>query len=451
MIYFLKTLRKRIEFGNIFSYSNGNDGLISKELDDTVVFIKIENDKNKIFKVIKDSINGYLHKNKIGSINFSIIQDSVDRNCDAAEEEIQSLNPIPLYFGLIGTMTGIIVSIGYLYFSGGLDALMDTSSILKDASKGVSALLTGVALAMITSVVGIIMTIINTDRFKKTKEKVNRGRNDFLVGLQTDLLPVVSSSNDSAIAMSNVIGNLDRFNNNFSTNMGGLNTTLREINHSYEIIRDLDVVHITEANAKVFNALKRCTKDLESFVDFFNTINTLRDKWEEELKSSKAMKEIAGFFKAELSDIEQRKLEISKATLSVDKALEQSFDKLNETYDKLILELNKRSMEMSEAFTTQIQNLPTLHKELEQISEIPEILKELANEIKSSNEKVVKKFDKSLSDIQQTLINNTKVINAIGSEDKKGTVIVKSNPTNIITAIGIVVLVILFVINIFFK
>ncbi|MBQ9312423.1 MAG: hypothetical protein IJ213_05180 [Bacteroidales bacterium] len=56
-----------------------------------------------------------------------------------------------------------------------------------------------------------------------------------------------------------------------------------------------------------------------------------------------------------------------------------------------------------------------------------------------------------MSDIQQTLINNTKVINAISSEDKKGTVIVKSNPTNIITAIGIVVLVILFVINIFFK
>ena len=119
---------------------------------------KYENDtgfsaqnNNPIYQEIETSINSYLESNKSGISDFSLMKDIVDRNCDAAEEEINTQIPIPLYLGLVGTMVGILVGIGHLWISGGLSDLLNIDSS-SSGMDGIEALLGGVALAMISSI-----------------------------------------------------------------------------------------------------------------------------------------------------------------------------------------------------------------------------------------------------------------------------------------------------------
>ena len=59
-------------------------------------------------------MNNYLDNNKSAVSDFHLMKDIVDRNCDAKEEEIQTQIPVPLYLGLIGTMSGILIGVGFL-------------------------------------------------------------------------------------------------------------------------------------------------------------------------------------------------------------------------------------------------------------------------------------------------------------------------------------------------
>ena len=83
--------------------------------------------KNVVLDEILRSINNYLANNKGNVSDFHLMKDIVDRNCDSVEEEINTQIPVPLYLGLIGTMTGILVGIGYLWISGDLNALLSSS------------------------------------------------------------------------------------------------------------------------------------------------------------------------------------------------------------------------------------------------------------------------------------------------------------------------------------
>ena len=106
--------------------------------------------KNPTLNEICNALNMYLQKNKGAASDFHLMKDVVERYCDAEEEEISVQQPIPLYLGLMGTMIGIIVGIGFIAMSGGLssDSLMDN----------ITSLMTCVAIAMAASLVGIFCT-----------------------------------------------------------------------------------------------------------------------------------------------------------------------------------------------------------------------------------------------------------------------------------------------------
>ena len=173
---------------------------------------------DSVFKRIITSLNTYLRKNKGAASDYHLMKDIVERNCDAKENEIDTQIPTPLYTGLMGTVLGIIVGVVFLVSSGGLSALLDSDydlvkgtsvpteiigrisaqdvvdknkrvivekneeinfikaekivayakengeeiKLVSDdsGSKGISALLSGIALAMIASFVGILFTTI---------------------------------------------------------------------------------------------------------------------------------------------------------------------------------------------------------------------------------------------------------------------------------------------------
>ena len=110
--------RTRINlFSNIFA---GQDYDLVRNESELVV--GITGSGNKIFDDIKSSINGYLKGTKGTEVDFQLLKDSVDRHCDMIEDEINSQMPLPLYFGLAGTMGGAII---------GLMALVWGDAILK--------------------------------------------------------------------------------------------------------------------------------------------------------------------------------------------------------------------------------------------------------------------------------------------------------------------------------
>jgi hypothetical protein len=58
----------------------------------------LDNDgnQNRLFVSILSSINSYLSSNKASVIDFQLIKDTVNRNCDSVEDEINTQTPIPL-------------------------------------------------------------------------------------------------------------------------------------------------------------------------------------------------------------------------------------------------------------------------------------------------------------------------------------------------------------------
>ena len=154
LYFFIENIRKMNEFKTIF-YSKDNNlikftahtGSENGEIQGVTA-----SSNNRILKDILEAINTYIKSNRTKSIKFELLKDSVDRNCESVEEDINTLNPLPLYLGLVGTMAGIIVGIVYLWATGGLSALLDTSQDATLASDGISALLSGIAIAMISSI-----------------------------------------------------------------------------------------------------------------------------------------------------------------------------------------------------------------------------------------------------------------------------------------------------------
>lgn len=148
--------RKRIDlFSEIFA---GQDYDLDK--DENGLVVGITGSGNEIFDDIKNSINGYLGGTQGTEVDFQLLKDSVDRHCDMIEDEINSQMPLPLYFGLAGTMTGAIIGLFALVFGGSILELLAGKAA--GAANNINDLLWGVAIAMVASAIGIILTSLNT-------------------------------------------------------------------------------------------------------------------------------------------------------------------------------------------------------------------------------------------------------------------------------------------------
>lgn len=325
-IYFSKnTYEKLKSFITIFPDDQNqiSRGVVGSD-DGSTVVITTRHD-NPVLKIIINSINTYLIKNSKAISDFHLMKDIVDRNCDALEEEIQTQVPIPLYFGLMGTMTGILIGIVYLWLSGGLNDLLNSGS--SAGAEGVQALLGGIALAMISNITGIILTTLNSLKTKDAKTIVEKNKHTFLSWVQAELLPELS--NDFTSVIEKVTRNLGEFNSVFAKNTDKLQATLGQVNESYhsqvelmKTINELKIKKIALANVEVYEKLKNCTdeigllgiylKDIRDHIDGLHEVTT----------------NINTCFKKELEQIDERKGYVSRAVGSVDATLQDAIQRL---------------------------------------------------------------------------------------------------------------------------
>lgn len=431
IFFFIKNLLRMNQFSKIFS----EESSWSLRRNQQTNFVDgVYGAGNSIFESIKNSINKYLEKNAGSVIDFGLLKDAVDRHCDSVENDIATQTPIPLYWGLAGTMAGVILGLWDLLGSNAILTLMSSSAGEIDpnsakAAEGINALLRGVAWAMGASIVGIIFTTFNSILFKRCKLTEENGKNSFLAWMQSELLPELPS--DTSQALNNLVKNLNKFNNTFKENTSNLGNALNAVNHSYAIqaniikaVHDMDVMKMAKANVQVLKELKECTDKLEAFNEYLDNvegytkaIHRFESQFGEQADRLHILEEIRDFFR-------RHKSEIAKTTADADKTLQESLEQIKESTSENVNEMQKRFVEQSEhfkkiledekdsferfmtqmnaKFSVQMSHMPQLAKQLEEISSIPVRLDKLIDKVEKSNTKLASDISFALNQSIQT-------------------------------------------------
>ena len=386
-----------------------------REIDDEISSLKNDSkydryfQSNPTFKTIIESINVYLKKNKGNAIDYHLIKDIVDRNCDALEDEIQAQLPMPLYAGLAGTMSGVIVGVGYLWLSGGLKELLSTDKTeqvanafaktgeqaVTSGADGIEAVLGGIALAMLASFIGIILTTFGSWRAKSVKVQVEIGKQKFLSWLQQELLPKLKTGVDAEIGR--ITDNIKESNASFAANTTKLNATLKDINQAISgmtgmlhSLENLNVVQFASANIQVYEKLKNCSDELGRFAqyitsldDFIAKIDTLSTKMGEADDRVRAIEEMGRYFRDERSNLEAMKGVISSSIGEADADLKNAVTSFKEStsanYTEMATHNEQQRQALAKAIEEQQKQLESKLKEkITQLDYISDELKKLA-------------------------------------------------------------------------
>lgn len=431
IFFFVKNLLRMNQFSKIFSEESS---WRLRRNEQTNLVDGVYGAGNTIFESIKNSINKYLGNNSGSVIDFGLLKDAVDRHCDSVENDIATQTPIPLYWGLAGTMAGVIIGLTDLLKSDAILTLMGSSGGVinvasKNAATGINALLSGVAWAMLASIIGILLTTANSLLFKRCKLKEENGKNSFLAWMQSELLPELPS--DTSQALNNLVKNLNKFNNTFKENTSNLGNALNAVNQSYAIqadiikaVHDMDVMKMAKANVRVLQELKECTDKLEAFNEYLNdiegyttAIHRFESQFGEQADRLHILEEIRDFFR-------RHKSEIAKTTADADRTLQESLENIKESTSENVNEMQKRFVEQSEhfkkiledekeaferfmtqlnaQFSAQMSHMPQLAKQLEEISSIPVRLDKLIDKMEKSNAKLASDISFALKQSMQT-------------------------------------------------
>jgi hypothetical protein len=352
-----------------------------------------------ILKVIITSINNYLSANQSGVSDFHLMKDIVDRNCDAVEEEINTQVPVPLYLGLVGTMVGILVGIGYLWISGGLSDLLNAGSGSSGAD-GVEILLGGVALAMFSSILGILFTTFSSMQTKNAKVEVEGNKHTFLSWIQAKLLP--NLSNDMAQTLEKMSKNLIKFNDTFSSNTSNLGIVLAQVNESYKmqaelwnVVQKLADKNVFTQNLKLFNALKNSANEIKTLAeylhntnDYLTNVRALNEKLDQNEQRTQAIEEMATFFRAEVQQLDLRKDAIIKSIGTIDDILEEKLRKLAEhagnNMEQFYIALGKQQNALQE----KLDETQVVVNELKNLTAIKESISKFEQAMRAQNSKL---------------------------------------------------------------
>lgn len=446
---FADTLKKRIQLRKIFpKQSDQAMSLVDREDDGKQILVRKNVHSSKVFDEIINTINRYLSHNK-GSADYAILKDITDRNCDAVEAQIEATAPIPIYIGLCGTLIGIVLGVAVLGFRGGIDALFDTTPVVmvesiseanselrtegskiktKDGNvyefsrgqwslyknpgeEGIKNLLQGVGIAMLTTLFGVLFTIVGAWSSKRSSRVNEEKKNGFLSWLQAELLPQMS--NDLGQVIFQMQRNLTKFNNTFASNTSQLDSVLKGINTTYEdqtrllkAVEKLKIDEIATANIRVLQELKECTDEIEELgqlvsntTEYITKVDNLNSLLSSHLDRTRLIENMGQFFREEVTQIEQRKHAIANSTADIDANMQRAFGQLREHTDREYQQLGEalankhaeflRAIEaQQEALNRKLEETSQLVQELKNLTAVKESMEQLAIAEQSQNAKI---------------------------------------------------------------
>ncbi len=334
-----------------------DDNIVVSDFEETKNYklIKIKPNSNETIVKIVTSINKYILKDKSKVVDFNIIKDIVERNCENIDGEINNQLPIPLYLGLAGTMFGIILGLFSFNGAGFFNSINNPNTAL-NPTKGIELLFGGVTIAMVASLCGLIFTIINTGIFyKKARRVVENDKNDFYTFIQTELLPTISQSvNSSIIELNHGLNTfIEKFDKNITQLEVVVNNNLFAIksqNSLLDKINEIKPLKLTQANLDLFNRLDNNLAEFDKFNEYLagmnNTLQStlkLNDRLDDLLNKTDSLSEIVKafstntenaigiqtFIQSNLKVLTDREEALNKATTKIDILLQDSIKSIN--------------------------------------------------------------------------------------------------------------------------
>lgn len=389
-----------------------------------VTLIKSTGESNVIFDKVLNSVNTYLIRNKGAVSDFNLIKDVVERNTDAVDEEINTLLPIPLYLGLMGTMLGIVV---------GLFAMPSISD--ENFEKAIDILIGGVKIAMIASFTGLLLTVLLSGwKYKGAKTQAESLKNDFFTWIQTHLLPVLSQNTTSSIY--SLQANLLKFNDTFSTNVVSFNGVLSKILESFDSqvnlmneLKDVDVAQLAKINITVLQELRTSTKEFEKFNTYLHQVNSFVDNAQKlnfqignQLERTQSIelvaeaigtnitanREIITILQSELQEVSNRKQFVSDAVIDVDNSITKSLEKLKEHIDAQMESIRNITIKEESFLENLLGNDRGNLNELKKLGKLEKTMSSIEKSTNTQNEKLDKLGD-SMMELTEVLKNQKQI------------------------------------------
>lgn len=226
--------------------------------------------KHEQFADVINSTNSYLCKNKGAAADFNILQDICERYIQRLDNNIGNLINVPLYIGLAGTFVGIIVGLLGIDFTDSAGAIN---------SESIDELLNGVIAAMTASLLGLILTLINSAfLYKDAAYKNDTDKNQYYDFLQRELLPVLNIG--MAGSLSSFRGVLNNFISKFGENIHEYHDTAVLLNDNLSkqqlVLEEINKLSLTRTSIRIantFSDLKESSEHLNMFIDYQKGLN----------------------------------------------------------------------------------------------------------------------------------------------------------------------------------
>ncbi|GGK68083.1 hypothetical protein ACD591_16830 [Rufibacter glacialis] len=416
----------------------------SAEQGETFDLIEVR-EPSATFQKIIQSTNDYLRVNKGAAADFNILKDVAERYAEAQDNEVQSTVATPLYVGLLGTFSGVIIGLSSLVYTGLGGSAEDGSSFITD--QNIPSFLFGVLIAMAGSLCGLLLTMMGNNALKNARSTRDRLKNDYYTFLQTHLLPKLNS--DMAASLGNLKSVLDSFNRDFLDKIMGFRPIVESLTDNIstqkEFIQKLDEIGFTQmanANLQVFDKIKESERLFLNFLQYQEALNESVRKGGELTtnitqvlnrltKLQEGFDQVPGYLQQhdesiqrqinffarheeELDTIANRTEQyFDKAALKLtdlmqarlqhqERDAQNAYEKWQEHFRRLNEDnLYQRILDYMQPFQNLTGQQDTLNRQQQ----------DLAQEIKQTNERLLQKIDTD-SEIQQRLLQQLAVLNA---------------------------------------
>jgi len=345
-------------------------------------------------------VNNFLLKNKGLIGDFETLKELVDRNADAAEEEINHLLPLPIYLGIGGSLLAIIIA----FFT--LSTLSDLSAEYLDT------LFLVLKIAFLSSFTGLLLTLIAWGfpyRSARVFNKLQKKR--FYDFINQEMDQQLSHNISSSIYA--LQSNLNSFNTSFTQNIGGFHQIINEVKNAFdqqvELMRDfksLDLMELSEYNVKIMQEIRSSTREFEKFNSYLQQTNSMVDSIGElnknlsqQFEKSDVLQQIVSsvntnielnkqmiaVLHSDLREIDTRKKFMADAVINVDHALQKSLEELKMHTQKKLDAIREITIKEENFMEKRFSNLDNHVNRDPKIEELLSSLQELIVEIKNKN------------------------------------------------------------------
>lgn len=363
-------------------------------------------------------IRAYLEANRGVSPNFSVVKDIVERQSAMLDERLRTLMPMPLYYGLCGTIGGIILGLIPLAIE---TESNNTASAANGLIAGISPLLIGVALAMLGSLLGIILTAKGSHAYKVSVKEHEEGKNRFYHWFQINMLPHLGDGMAGPIAQ--LTHTLAEFNEEFKESAGTMLATSQAIEQTFaeqrellELMRQLNSGGLAAKNAEMAQAMVGHIDVVRSFTNSIVGLDAYVAKLREitdRLQSSTEFIPAITSLTRVLSEGEQalgkavgEQKDTVRRTINLqNEAAQKSLDLLKTQLDGLMKSFHSEQARQHAELVDYMQTHQTIPSALAEMSKMPEVLTALTASLESlsATQSEILKANKDLSKRMESL------------------------------------------------